>query len=98
VDEVIALADGSLRGRGPITDWVEASLVSVIEVAAEARAAGWLGRRGFRPSAGGWWLRVVAREEKLALLAELPAELGSDLRDVCVRDADALERAEPRAD
>jgi hypothetical protein len=38
----------------------------------------------------------VARDEKLALLAALSAELGSDLRDVCVRDADALALEEGR--
>jgi ABC-type multidrug transport system ATPase subunit len=90
VDEVIALADGALASRAPITDWVEASLVGLIEVAAEARAADWLEQHGFRRSAGGWWRRPVARDEKLALLAALSAELGPDLLDVCVRDADAL--------
>jgi ABC-2 type transport system ATP-binding protein len=90
VDEVIALADGALASRAPIRDWVEASLVGLIEVAAQARAAAWLEQRGFRRSAGGWWRRPVAREEKLALLAALSAELGPDLLDVCVRDADAL--------
>jgi ABC-type multidrug transport system ATPase subunit len=96
VDEVIALADGALASRAPITDWVEASLVGLIEVAAEPRAAGWLAQHGFHRSAGGWWRRPVARDEKLALLAALSAELGSDLRDVCVRDADALALEEGR--
>lgn len=97
VDEVIALADGALARRAPIADWVEASLVGVIEVAARPGAAAWLTQRGFRRGAGGWWRRPVAREEKLALLASL-STLGVDLLDVCVRDAHALEVEKPRAD
>jgi ABC-type multidrug transport system ATPase subunit len=96
VDEVIALADGALASRAPVTDWVEASLVGLIEVAAEARAAGWLAAHGFHPSAGGWWRRPVARDEKLPLLAALSAELGADLLDLAVRDADALALEEER--
>jgi ABC-2 type transport system ATP-binding protein len=90
VDEVIALADGALVGRTPIADWVEASLVSVIEVAAPPRAGSCLTRHGFSRSTAGWWRRLATRDEKLALLAALPVELGADLLDVCVRDVDAL--------
>ena len=90
VDEVIALADGAIASRGPVRGYLDATLHSVIEVAAEAGAAAWLGARGFRREAGGWWVRTVAHAEKIALLGELPESLGADLRDVCVRDAEAL--------
>jgi predicted RNA polymerase sigma factor len=40
-----------------------------------------------RPKA---WVRTVARAEKIALLGELPETLGTDLRDVCVHDAEVL--------
>jgi len=90
VDEVIALDDGAIASRGPIDAFLDASLVSVIEVAAGAEAEAWLRAHGFRRGAGGWWVRTVLREEKLALLGELPRELGPALHDLCVRDAEAL--------
>lgn len=90
VGEVIALAEGAIVSRGPVHSYLDATLHSVIEVAAEAGAAAWLSARGFRPGAGGWWVRTVARAEKIALLGELPERLGADLRDVCVRDGEAL--------
>ena len=90
VDEVIALADGAIASRGPVRGYLDATLLSVIEVAAEAGAAAWLGARGFRRGAGGWWVRTVAHADKIALLGELPESLGTDLRDVCVRDVEAL--------
>jgi len=90
VGEVIALAEGAIVSRGPVRSYLDATLHSVIEVAADAGAAAWLDARGFRRGAGGWWVRTVARAEKIALLGELPATLGADLRDVCVRDGEAL--------
>jgi ABC-type multidrug transport system ATPase subunit len=90
VDEVIALADGEIASRGPVRGYLDGAVRSVIEVAAEARAADWLFRRGFHRGAGGWFVRAVAREEKIALLAELPERLGADLRDVCVHEGDAI--------
>ena len=101
VDEVIALAEGALASQGPVGAFVDASLVSVIEVAAGDEAAALLRGRGFHRGAGGWWVRAVTREEKLALLAELPQRLGPALRDLSVREADALalntDPGEPRA-
>ena len=90
VDEVIALEEGAIASRGPVRSYLDATLHCVIEVAAEAGASDWLDARGFERSASGWWVRTVARAEKLALLGELPETLGADLRDVCVRDADAV--------
>jgi ABC-2 type transport system ATP-binding protein len=90
VDEVIALADGAIASRGPVRSYLDGAVRSVIEVAAEGRAAAWLFQRGFHRAAGGWFVRTVAREEKIALLAELPETLGADLRDVCVHDGEAI--------
>jgi ABC-2 type transport system ATP-binding protein len=90
VDEVIALADGAIASRGPVRSYLDGAVRSVIEVAAEGRAAAWLFQRGFHRGAGGWFVRTVGREEKIALLAELPETLGADLRDVCVHDGEAI--------
>jgi Cu-processing system ATP-binding protein len=90
VDEVIALAEGAIASRGPVRSYLDGALRSVIEVAAENAGAAWLFAHGFHRGAGGWFVRTVAREEKLALLAELPAALGADLRDVCVYDGEAI--------
>jgi ABC-type multidrug transport system ATPase subunit len=101
VGEVIALDEGRIASRGPVRSFLDATLHSVIEVAAEAGAAPWLDARGFRRGAGGWWVRTVVREEKLGLLGELADMLGDDLRDVVVRDGEALpglDRREARGD
>jgi ABC-type multidrug transport system ATPase subunit len=93
VDEVIGLADGTLASHAGIGDWVESSLLGVIEVFAEARAGRWLEERGFHRGAGGWWRRAISRADKLPLLAALSGELGSDVLDLCVRDTEALASA-----
>jgi ABC-type multidrug transport system ATPase subunit len=90
VDEVIALAEGAIASRGPVRSYLDGALRSVIEVAAENAGAAWLFARGFQRGAGGWFVRTVTREEKLALLSELPGALGADLRDVCVYDGEAI--------
>lgn len=90
VDEVIALAEGEIASQGPARSYLDGALRSVIEVAAGDGASPWLLGRGFRRGAGGWFVRTVTREEKLALLAELSAALGPELRDVCVQEGEAL--------
>jgi ABC-type multidrug transport system ATPase subunit len=90
VDEVIALADGALVSQGPVAGFLDASLVSVLEVSAAPAAEAWLAAHGFRRAPGGWWKRSVTRDEKVALLAQLPEALRGQLRDVSVREAEAL--------
>jgi ABC-type multidrug transport system ATPase subunit len=95
VDEVIALSDGSLLSQGPVASFLDASLVSVIEVSAAAGGEAWLAANGFRRGAGGWWKRAVTHDDKLALLARMPEALRGELRDVAVREAESLSLTEP---
>lgn len=90
VDEVVVLAEGVVTRQGPARHFLDEALVSLLEVLATSEAAPWLEAKGFRRALGGWWTRPVTREEKLALLAELPEALGGMLQDTHVREAEAL--------
>ncbi len=94
VDEVVVLAEGSVASRGPVGHFLDEALVALLEVLATPEATPWLEANGFRRTVGGWWTRPVTREEKLALLARVPEALGSALRDLTVREAEALALAE----
>ncbi|MEN8161191.1 MAG: ABC transporter ATP-binding protein [Myxococcota bacterium] len=90
VDEVLVLAEGRVSSHGPVRNFLDEALVSVLEVAADDEAAPWLEANGFRRAPGGWWTRPVTREEKIEMLARLPDALAGQLRDVAVREAEAL--------
>jgi ABC-2 type transport system ATP-binding protein len=90
VDEVVVLGEGVVTRQGPVRHFLDEALVSLLEVLATREAAPWLEARGFRPAAGGWWTRPVTREEKLALLTEMPQALGGMLQDTNVREAETL--------
>jgi ABC-2 type transport system ATP-binding protein len=90
VDEVVVLGEGVVTRQGPVRHFLDEAMVSLLEVLATHDAAPWLEARGFRRAAGGWWTRPVTREEKLALLAEMPNALGGMLQDTTVREAEAL--------
>jgi len=92
VEHVILLEEGRLLYDGPATDFLESSTTSLVEVrVAGERAAAWLEQRGFRSRTGDWWMRTVTHAEKLALLPDLAEALRGDLRDVNIRDLEALE-------
>ena len=89
---MLLLEEGRLSYDGPAGDFLEACAISVIEAWVEDEAAAsWLRERGFRPGAGGGWLRSATHDEKMKLLAELSGTLGSALRNVIVRDLETLE-------
>jgi ABC-type multidrug transport system ATPase subunit len=95
VDHVLLLDEGRLRYDGPAARFLAASTTSLVEVCVEGpEAAGWLASEGFKPGTGHWWVRHVTPDEKRRLLAELPARLGSRLRDLNVRDLESLELGE----
>ncbi len=92
VEHVLALEEGRVVYDGSAVGFLEASAMSAIEVQVVGeRAEAWLREQGFRPAGADWWLRVVLRAEKRRLLVRLGAELGDGLRDVNVRELQALE-------
>jgi ABC-type multidrug transport system ATPase subunit len=92
VDHVLMLDDGGLAYDGPAAAFLEATTTSVLEVCADGeQATAWLVAHGFRRGNAGWWLRTVSHAEKLRLLPEIATELGAGLRDLNVRDLEALE-------
>lgn len=93
VDHVLVLEEGRLAWEGRARDFLAASTRSLVEVcvADGAHAAGWLAARGFRRGTGDWWVRRLEHPEKVKLLPELTARLGDRLRDLVVRDLEALE-------
>jgi ABC-type multidrug transport system ATPase subunit len=92
VDHVLFLEDGCLVYDGAAASFLDRCTVSVLEVWADGNAAHvWLSSRGFRPTAAGVWLRNATHAEKMKLLTELAAELGSSLRNVNARDLERLD-------
>lgn len=92
VDHVLVLEEGRLVYDGSVESLLAAQTTGLVEVCAEGEdAASWLGSHGFRPGRGAWWLRTVSQAEKPALLGALTRALEESLRDVVVRDLEALE-------
>jgi ABC-type multidrug transport system ATPase subunit len=99
-DDVLVLADGRVARRSGLEEFLDETLVSVIELAlregTSAEAA--LGR-GFRALGSGRYSRIAPRREKARLVAELAQALGPALLDLEVRDVELgfAERVHGRA-
>ncbi|MCB9871515.1 MAG: ABC transporter ATP-binding protein [Planctomycetes bacterium] len=93
VDDVAVLQSGSLAFFGSATEFLERGFASTVEVrVGSARGRQLLTGLGFRCRRGdGWWIRNVANEERVALVQRLATELGPDMLDVMVRDAERLD-------
>jgi ABC-type multidrug transport system ATPase subunit len=91
VDHVLFLEDGRLVYDGAAASFLDRCTVSVLEVWADESAARWLSSRGFHPTPAGVWVRNATHAEKMKLLQELAAELGSSLRNVNARDLERLD-------
>jgi ABC-type multidrug transport system ATPase subunit len=92
VDHVLFLDNGHLVYDGAAASFLDRCTTSVLEVWADAPAAHvWLRSRGFRPTAAGVWVRNATHAEKLRLLPELTAELGSSLHNANARDLEHLD-------
>jgi ABC-type multidrug transport system ATPase subunit len=88
--EVLVLADGNVTRRSGLEEFIDETLVSVIELCLSAGAGGEPAAlaRGFRALGGGRHLRIVPRREKARLVAELAQVLGPALLDLEVRDVE----------
>jgi ABC-type multidrug transport system ATPase subunit len=92
VDHVLFLDDGHLIYDGAASLFLDRCTVSVLEVWADGSAAhAWLRARGFHLTAAGVWVRNVTHADKMKMLPELAAELGSNLRNVNARDFERLD-------
>lgn len=92
VDHVLFLEEGRLVYDGAAASFLDRCTVSVLEVWVEGSAAHvWLRSRGFRQTAAGVWVRNATHAEKMKLLPELAAALGSSLRNVNARDLEHLD-------
>lgn len=90
-DHVVELAEGRVVFDGPIERMLGARGRCLVEVCADDGQAAWLGERGFRAGAPGWWVRTVTRAEKVQVVPELTAALGPALRDLLVRDLELID-------
>jgi len=50
-----------------------------------------LARLGFQPGVAGWWSRTATRSEKLTLVARLSHDLEGRIKNLLVRDAEAVQ-------
>lgn len=91
VEHVIALDAGKVVFDGPVSDFLAARAISMVEIATiGAHHADWLRDRGFRPSTSSSWARPVARAEKLALLREIANRFNGDLDNIVIRDVETV--------
>jgi ABC-type multidrug transport system ATPase subunit len=88
--EVLVLAEGRVARRSALEDFLDETLVCVIEIALSAgsREAEAATARGFRALGGARFLRIAPRREKAKLVAELAQALGPALLDLEVRDVE----------
>jgi ABC-2 type transport system ATP-binding protein len=93
VEEVIVLDEGRVTYHGPAQAYLDARTRTVLELELERsslRAADWARSHGFAPAAPGWWSQAVTSGQKLPLLSAALAELGAQVRNVCVRDLETV--------
>jgi ABC-type multidrug transport system ATPase subunit len=88
--EVLVLEEGRVARRGPLGDYLDDTLVSVLDVtlAAPPKGEAELLTRGFKPLSEGRYSRLVGRREKARVVAELAQWLGAQLGDLEVRDVE----------
>ncbi|MBM4383513.1 MAG: ABC transporter ATP-binding protein [Deltaproteobacteria bacterium] len=96
--EVLVLEEGRVARRGALSDYLDDTLVSVLDVtlAAPPKGEAELIARGFKPLGEGRYSRLASRREKARVVAELAQLLGAQLGDLEVRDVEHGTAAEPR--
>jgi len=99
VDHVLRLEDGRIAYDGPAAALIDRCGLAAIDVWADGEeAAAWLLARGFRCTPAGVWRRTLPHAEKMKLLPEISRELGSRLRNLCVRDLEGIDLADAAPD
>jgi len=95
---VLVLEEGRVARRGALSDYLDDTLVSVLDVtlAAPPKGEAELIARGFKPLGEGRYSRLASRREKARVVAELAQLLGAQLGDLEVRDVEHGTAAEPR--
>lgn len=92
VDRVMVLEEGRLAYFGPTEEYLDRMTLSTIEVQTRNGIdGGVLTDLGFRPGIAGWWSRTATRSEKLALVEQIARNLGSQITNLLVRDAEAVQ-------
>ena len=94
--EVLVLEEGRVARHGPLAEYLDDTLVSLLDVtlAAPPKGEAELLARGFRRLGEGRFSRLVARREKARSVAELAQALGPALADLEVRDLEHGAHAE----
>lgn len=92
VDQVMVLEEGRLAYMGPTEAYLDHITLSTIEVqVTDAQFDAALLGFGFERGVAGWWRRTATRPDKLRLLEKLPQILRGGLRNIVVRDAEAVQ-------
>ncbi|MGD8318772.1 MAG: ABC transporter ATP-binding protein [Myxococcales bacterium] len=92
VDRVMVLEEGRLAYFGPTEEYLDQMTLSTIEVQTRDGVDGRvLADLGFHPGVAGWWSRTATRSEKLELVGQIARDLGSQITNLLVRDAEAVQ-------
>jgi ABC-2 type transport system ATP-binding protein len=92
VDRVMVLEEGRLAYFGPTEEYLDRMTLSTIEVQIrDGIHGGVLTELGFHPGVAGWWSRTATRSEKLALVEHIARNFGSQITNLLVRDAEAVQ-------
>ena len=92
VERVMVLEEGRLVYFGPTEEYLDQMTLSTIEVQARDGVDGRaLIELGFRPGVAGWWSRTATRSEKLSVVEQIARDLGNQITNLLVRDAEAVQ-------
>jgi len=92
VDRVMVLEEGRLAYFGPTEDYLDRMTLSTIDIQMKNGVDNEaLARLGFQPGVAGWWSRTATRSEKLTLVAQLSHDLEGRIKNLLVRDAEAVQ-------
>jgi ABC-type multidrug transport system ATPase subunit len=92
VDRIMVLEEGRLAYFGPTEAYLDRMTLSTIDVQTKNGVDGEaLARMGFHKGVAGWWSRTATRREKLELVETLSRDMHGQIRNLLVRDAEAVQ-------